>query len=71
MTLKLFADFAIPIISERVLCVSNGVALDCVANGTLVERGLDLHFEPTPNDSVMALGTALVVAARAGDFDQR
>lgn len=66
-TLESLANFAIQSTGERALCVSGGVALNCVANGRLVERGFDLHLGPTPDDSGVALGAALLVAARAGD----
>ena len=44
------------------LCLSGGVALNCVANGKLLEAGLfkDIWIQPASGDAGSALGSALV-----------
>jgi carbamoyltransferase len=49
------------------LCVSGGVALNCVANGLLTASGLDVHLQPVSDDSGVALGAAFLVAAGLGE----
>ncbi|KLO29675.1 carbamoyltransferase [Mycolicibacter heraklionensis] len=54
--------------SDR-LCLAGGVALNCVANTALFERG-DFHtiwVQPAAGDSGTALGAALAVAAEHGE----
>jgi carbamoyltransferase len=45
----------------RLLCLSGGVAANCVAVGTIVESGLfdEVHVPPAPGDSGTAIGAAL------------
>jgi len=61
------AQFALDATSERSLCISGGVGLNCVANGRLVDRGYRIHLQPTPHDAGVALGAAFLVAAQHGD----
>ncbi len=44
------------------LCMAGGVALNCVANGKLLEEGIfdDVYFQPAAGDAGGALGAALV-----------
>ncbi|MET8544272.1 carbamoyltransferase C-terminal domain-containing protein [Kitasatospora sp. NPDC004799] len=51
------------------LCLAGGVALNCVANGTLLRSGLfeDVYVQPASGDDGAALGAALVGAAELGD----
>ena len=46
---------------ERSLCLAGGVALNCVANGTLVDSGLfdDVWIQPAAGDAGSAIGAAL------------
>ncbi|HOU52725.1 MAG TPA: carbamoyltransferase C-terminal domain-containing protein [Myxococcota bacterium] len=48
----------------RVLCMSGGVTLNCLANGRLVRSGLfdDLFFQPACSDAGAGLGAALYVS---------
>lgn len=48
---------------ERNLCLAGGVALNCVANGKIVESNLfdDIWIQPAAGDSGGALGAALAV----------
>jgi len=50
------------------LCLAGGVALNCVANGKIVEAGLydDVWIQPAAGDAGGALGVALAVAAERG-----
>lgn len=45
----------------RMLCVSGGVAANCVAIGKIVESGLfdEVHVPPAPGDSGTAIGAAI------------
>ncbi|MGS2811628.1 carbamoyltransferase family protein [Nocardia sp. MW-W600-9] len=45
----------------RLLCVSGGVAANCVAIGKIVESGLfdEVHVPPAPGDSGTAIGAAI------------
>jgi len=47
---------------ERFLCLSGGVALNCVANGKILRSGLfdDLWVQPASGDAGSALGAALL-----------
>ncbi|MDT0614621.1 carbamoyltransferase family protein [Streptomyces lancefieldiae] len=49
---------------ERHLCLAGGVALNCVANGKLVESGLfdEIWVQPAAGDAGGALGAALLAA---------
>ena len=53
---------------RRRLCLAGGVALNCVANGRLVDSGLfeDLHVPPDPGDGGGAMGAALYAGLAAG-----
>ncbi|MEO1628065.1 MAG: carbamoyltransferase [Bacteroidota bacterium] len=48
---------------SRRLCLAGGVALNCVANGRLLERGLfdEIFVQPAAGDAGGALGAALAV----------
>lgn len=54
---------------ERFLSMAGGVALNCVANSMIFERGPfeDVWVQPASGDAGTALGAALVVAAELGD----
>ncbi len=54
---------------ERALTLAGGVALNCVANSVLYERGPfeDVWVQPASGDSGTALGAALKVARDLGD----
>ncbi|MFE2998024.1 carbamoyltransferase [Nocardia sp. NPDC059246] len=47
--------------SAQLLCVSGGVAANCVAIGKIVEAGIfdEVHVPPAPGDSGTAIGAAL------------
>lgn len=53
------------ITGERHLCLAGGVALNCVANGKLVESGLfdEIWVQPAAGDAGGALGAALLASA--------
>lgn len=53
---------------EANLCMAGGVALNCVANGRIVDTGLydRVWIQPAAGDAGGALGAALAVAAEAG-----
>ncbi|MBA3956382.1 MAG: carbamoyltransferase [Acidimicrobiia bacterium] len=55
---------------ERALTLAGGVALNCVANSVLYERGPfeDIWVQPASGDSGTALGAALKVAHDLGDL---
>lgn len=54
---------------DRVLTLAGGVALNCVANSVLHERGPfeEIWVQPAAGDAGTALGAALYVARREGD----
>ena len=54
---------------DRVLTLAGGVALNCVANSYVAERGPFEHVwvQPAAGDAGTALGAALFVAQRLGD----
>lgn len=54
---------------DRALVMAGGVALNCVANSVLFERGpfRDIWVQPAAGDSGTALGAALYVAHMLGD----
>ena len=56
------ARHAKKITGERHLCMSGGVALNCVANGRLLREGIfdDLWIQPAAGDAGGALGCALL-----------
>ncbi|MEV6632788.1 carbamoyltransferase [Actinoplanes sp. NPDC051470] len=57
---------------ERTLCLAGGVALNCVANGKLVDNQIfdEIWVQPAAGDAGGALGAALSVsAARGGSRD--
>lgn len=53
---------------EKHLCMAGGVALNCVANGKLIEQGLfdEVWIQPAAGDAGGSLGAALAVAAGRG-----
>jgi carbamoyltransferase len=53
---------------ERSLCLAGGVALNCVANGTILRSGIvdDLWIQPAAGDAGGSLGAAMATAAAAG-----
>lgn len=53
---------------ERHLCLAGGVALNCVANGKLIEEEIfdEVWVQPAAGDAGGALGAALAVAAERG-----
>jgi carbamoyltransferase len=53
---------------ERRLCLAGGVALNCVANGRLVDEGVcdELWVQPAAGDAGGALGAALAESHRRG-----
>jgi carbamoyltransferase len=50
------------------LCLAGGVALNCVANGKVVQEGIfdEVWIQPAAGDAGGALGAALAVAAQRG-----
>jgi carbamoyltransferase len=54
------AKYARLITGSHQLCISGGVALNCVANGKLLEEGIfdDIYIQPASGDSGGALGAA-------------
>ena len=64
-----FAEAAQRRTGRRRLCLAGGVALNCVANGRLVDTGLfeDLHVPPDPGDGGGAMGAALYAGLAAGE----
>jgi carbamoyltransferase len=53
---------------ETRLCLAGGVALNCVANGRLIDAGVfsDVWIQPAAGDAGGALGAAMIVAAERG-----
>jgi carbamoyltransferase len=51
---------------SRDVCLAGGVALNCVANGLLLDQVERLHVPPYPHDAGVALGAAQVISAQAG-----
>jgi carbamoyltransferase len=53
---------------EANLCLAGGVALNCVANGKIIEEGAfdDVWIQPAAGDAGGALGAAMAVAAERG-----
>lgn len=60
---------AVQLTGQRRLCLAGGVALNCVANGRLLDEGIasDLFIQPASNDAGTALGAAQWAAAENGD----
>lgn len=51
---------------ESRLCLAGGVALNCVANGKIIEEGFEVWIQPAAGDAGGALGAALLVSAERG-----
>ena len=62
------AEWARSTTGETRLCLAGGVALNCTANGRIVDSGLydDVFVQPAAGDDGAALGAALAVSAREG-----
>ncbi|MFJ5262477.1 carbamoyltransferase [Streptomyces sp. NPDC088387] len=56
---------------ESHLCLAGGVALNCVANGRIVEQGIfdEVWVQPAAGDAGGALGAALLAARHEGGRD--
>ncbi len=63
------ADWLAKETGEQRLALAGGVALNCVANSALLERGpfSEVWVQPAAGDAGTALGAAIHVAASAGD----
>lgn len=49
------------------LCLAGGVALNCVANGRIIQDlGLNIYIQPAANDAGSSLGAALAIAKDEG-----
>ena len=48
------------------ICLAGGVALNCVANGKLIQEGFDIYVQPAANDAGTSLGAALEIARQKG-----
>lgn len=59
-------EWAVQSTGIRDVCLAGGVALNCVANGLLLDLVNRLHVPPYPHDAGVALGAAQIVGARAG-----
>lgn len=59
--LLLFCEKTRDITKMKRLCLAGGVALNCVANSTILQSGIfdDVYVFPSPGDSGAAAGTAL------------
>jgi len=57
----------------RKLAMAGGVALNCTANGRLLQSGLfdDIYVQPAAGDDGSALGAALWSASRNGGVKKR
>ncbi|HEX2418001.1 MAG TPA: carbamoyltransferase [Micromonosporaceae bacterium] len=55
---------------ERHLCLAGGVALNCVANGKVIDEGIfdEVWIQPAAGDAGGSLGAALMVAAERGNL---
>lgn len=60
------AQEAIRITGSRNLCITGGVALNCVANRRLLDLAERLFIQPFANDAGVALGAAALAAQRHG-----
>ncbi|GAA1332025.1 carbamoyltransferase family protein [Saccharothrix algeriensis] len=67
VVLKL-ARHARAVTGESRLCLAGGVALNCVANGKVIEQGVfdEVWVQPAAGDAGGALGAALAVAVERG-----
>jgi Predicted carbamoyl transferase, NodU family len=61
------AKYAVRECGSRNLCLAGGVALNCVANGLLLDWCDELFVQPAANDSGVAIGAALAVAKSEGE----
>jgi carbamoyltransferase len=52
----------------RNVCLAGGVALNCVANGLLLEEVNILHIPPYPHDAGVALGAAQLMYIQSGNL---
>ena len=52
----------------RNVCLAGGVALNCVANGLLIEEVDVLHIPPYPHDAGVALGAAQLMYVQRGNI---
>ncbi|MGC4750162.1 carbamoyltransferase C-terminal domain-containing protein [Micromonospora sp. DT201] len=59
-------DAAIGLTGCPDVCLAGGVALNCVANGLLLDRVRTLHIPPYPHDAGVALGAAQLAGLAAG-----
>lgn len=52
--------------NEHSLCMAGGVALNCVANGKLIEQNIfkNIYIQPQANDAGGAIGAAFLVATQ-------
>jgi carbamoyltransferase len=59
--------------NSRHLAMAGGVALNCTANGRLLQSGLfdEIYIQPAAGDDGSALGAALQRAAEAGEINNR
>lgn len=57
---------AIALTGSRNVCLAGGVALNCVANGLLLDSVDQLHIPPYPHDAGVALGAAQLAGVNAG-----
>lgn len=66
----LMAEEAKRLTGASVCCLAGGVALNCVANGKLLRKGIfsDLYIQPAAGDAGGALGAALAVAHQYFDI---
>lgn len=64
------AEEAKRLTGASVCCLAGGVALNCVANGKLLRKGIfsDLYIQPAAGDAGGALGAALAVAHQYFDI---
>ncbi|HWO68551.1 MAG TPA: carbamoyltransferase C-terminal domain-containing protein [Umezawaea sp.] len=63
------AEWARSATGEARLCLAGGVALNCTANGRIVDSGLyeEVFVQPAAGDDGAALGAALAVSSRDGN----
>ncbi|MGP3999333.1 carbamoyltransferase family protein [Streptomyces sp. 8N706] len=64
----LLAGTARKLTGESKLCLAGGVALNCVANGKVIEQGIfdEVWIQPAAGDAGGSLGAALAVAMERG-----
>ena len=70
MLFRSMAEEAKRLTGASVCCLAGGVALNCVANGKLLRKGIfsDLYIQPAAGDAGGALGAALAVAHQYFDI---